>query len=258
MKNKNCGNRFANYIYKQMINKRFTNATYLRLLLIVFVTATLFSCNIFKRQPKPSDFFTGTIVYNVEVKTSNLTTEAVKSKRDLLGTKMTLTVFENGDIQRVYDGSVNSGYEAEYINLNENTILQKYKSNDSIYTHSASTQNMVKISDVRIPESTPVSVLDMTCKTQAIGVQEIEPSDKKRTYLTLFYSYNEAIRVDKFKYSKVNDDLWAYFMSENDGALFLKFVQDYSTHKVVYTAIKIEKGVYPTEAETTINLKLDK
>ena len=242
-----------------MRNKRFIDSKILFLgmgTMLTFILLT--SCDILKKQNRQQDFFTGTIVYNVEVLTNDLNTQDVKFKRDLLGYKMTLTVFENGDIQRVYDGSVNFGYEAEYINVIENTVLQKFKSNDSIYSRNASTENMVKISDVRLPQSIPVSVLDLKCETKAIGVQEIEPIDKKRTYLTLYYSYNETIKLDKTKYTKINDDLWAYFMDESNGAIFLKFEQDYATYKIVYTAIQIQKGVFPSEAENAPKLNFSK
>jgi hypothetical protein len=221
---------------------------------IVVSLLVLSSCQVLKQNKKQENYFSGSIEYDVAVIPHDLTTQDFKSKKDLLGTKMILTIYPNGDLQRVYKGSTNFGYQASYIQLDENLVIEKFISKDSIIQRDASQENMVKISDVRVSNTEPITILDLPCKTTAVGVQETDVIDKKRLYLTLYCSYNESLKLDKKKYSDVHEDLWSYFMNKNDGALFLKYELDYATYKVVYTATRIAPQEYPSDDENLIKL----
>ena len=107
---------------------------------------------------------------------------------------------------------------------------------------------MAKLNNVR-NKSEKIQVLDKQLDEVAIGAQEYPSRTSKGQYLTIRYWYANDLRVDKSKYTKVNDELWSYFMNASDGSLFLKYEMDYFTYKVVYTAREIR----PNRFEETKN-----
>ncbi|MGB1037597.1 MAG: hypothetical protein ACPGYY_03045 [Bacteroidia bacterium] len=183
------------------------------------------------------DLFKGTIVYDVEV-VQKVDTFFEKNKKALFGNEMVLTVFRNGDIQKVYNGASSKGYDLHYISLEDNVVIEKYNNNDSLYTHAASTQNISKINDLRGPKQ-EISILDHSLKEVAIAAQEAPTSHSSGNYLTIKYWYTDALKIDKTRYTNVNDDLWNYFINKSDGSLYLKYEIDYFTYKVIYTAKEI-------------------
>lgn len=183
------------------------------------------------------ELFKGTIVYAVEV-VQKVDTSFEKNKKALLGDEMVLTVFRNGDIQKVYNGASTQGYDLQYISLEDNVVIEKYNNSDSLYTHAASSQNISKINDLRGPKK-ELSILDHPLKEVAIAAQEAPTSLSSGNYLTIKYWYTEALRLDKTRYTNVNDDLWNYFVNKSDGSLYLKYEIDYFTYKVIYTAKEI-------------------
>lgn len=224
---------------------------------ILVALILLASCRLFKKNTSTPNFFVGSIKYDVLITAIDQPSSDMKTKIDLLGSKMILTVYPNGDIQKTYKGSTSFGYEAEYLKLDKNLVFQKYNSSDSILSRDAANENMIKISDVRVDGNEVVTVLGMPCQTTAIGIQEISSIDKKRSYATLYYSYNDSISIDKTKYAQVNDNLWAYLLDESNGAIFLKYELLYSTYKVTYTATKIAPGEYPSADENLILVPKD-
>ena len=186
--------------------------------------------------------FAGTIVYKVEVE-QNVDTSYEKNKKALFGDQMSLTVFKNGDIQRTYNGASTKGYDLLYIDVEENQILEKYNNSDSLYVIDAIAPNMTKLNDLRVTNE-KVELLNYPLKQVAIGAQELSTEGGMGKYLTIKYWYAEGLKVDKSKYAKVNKDLWAYFLNESDGSLYLKYEIDYFTYKVTYTAVDILPGEF--------------
>jgi hypothetical protein len=186
--------------------------------------------------------FHGTIVYDVEV-IQNTDTAFVKNKKGLYGTEMYLTVFKNGDIQRKYNGASSQGYDLYYIDVASNQILEKYNNSDSLYVHNAGTQNFIKLNDLR-GSTDDLSILNYDLIDLSIGAQELDADASQRKYLTIQYWYADDIKIDKTKYTSVNDELWNYFINKSDGSLFLRYEIDYFTYKVVYTAKDIQPNKF--------------
>ncbi|PCJ67264.1 MAG: hypothetical protein COA58_02800 [Bacteroidetes bacterium] len=188
------------------------------------------------------DLFKGTIIYDVEV-VQNVDTAFEKNKKALFGNEMYLTIFKNGDIQRKYNGASTKGYDLYYIDIKNNEVIEKYNNSDSLFVRNASTQNMVKLNDLRGSQEKLV-ILGYELKDLAIGAQAIDAKDNSRKYLTLKYWYAEDLRIDKSKYKDVNDELWNYFINKSDGSVFLKFEIDYFSYKVIYTAREIRPNKF--------------
>lgn len=186
--------------------------------------------------------FSGTIIYSIDVQ-QNVDTTFVKNKKAVFGTEMYLTVFKNGDIQRKYKGNSPTGYDLHYINLEDNQVLEKYNNSDSLFVHSAAQQDMTKMNELRVTKEQS-EVLGISTEQIAIAAKEVPSSKSIGDYLTIKYWYSPTVRVDKSKYSNVNDELWSYFMNKSDGSLYLKYEIDYFSYKVTYTATQILPGKY--------------
>lgn len=198
-------------------------------------------------QGEKQDYFQGTIVYDVEVVLSKVDTSA-KTKKSMFGDEMYLTIFKNGDIQRKYNGTSPSGYDLHYIDIAEDVVMEKYNYSDTLFTHKASSQNIIKLNSLR-KDNTATSILSYDLKDVSIGAQSLSSKGTSIAYLTIKYWYTDAIRVDKSKYENVNDDLWNYFMNESNGALYLKYEVDYFNYKVIYTAKEIKPNKYEKSKE---------
>ena len=186
--------------------------------------------------------FKGTIVYDVAVE-QTVDTAYQKNKKAFYGDEMYLTVFRNGNIQRKYNGTSTHGYDLHYIDIEKNTVLQKYNHSDSLYAHKASTQNVIKINNLR-SNNEKTEVLGRELTQVAIGAESIDVKDKSRKYLTLKYWYADDVKIDKTKYTEVNDDLWNYFLNKSNGSIYLKYEIDYFTYKVTYTAKSIQPNKF--------------
>lgn len=195
--------------------------------------------------------FKGTIVYDVEV-INNSDEQQTKSKKDLYGTEMSLTVFKNGDLQRKYTTSSIDGYGIQYVDIENQKVIEKYNNSDSLFVHKAAIQNRNKLYDLRTTNEKQ-TVLDYELKDVSIGAEDIARNYEK-TYLTVRYWYSDQLKVDKAVYANVNDDLWSYFMNKSDGSLFLKMEIDYFTHKVVYTAKEILSGEYDKSTKELLEI----
>lgn len=191
--------------------------------------------------------FRGTIVYDVEV-INNSDEPQTKTKKALYGTEMYFTVFKNGDLQRKYNTTSKEGYDIKYIDVTEQTVLEKYNNSDSLFVHQAVAQNQNKLYDLSTTDE-KVSILSYELKDLSIGAEDIATRYKTKTYLTIKYWYSELLKVDKVLYTNVNDDLWSYFMNKSNGSLFLKMEVDYFTHKIIYTAKEILPGKYDKSNE---------
>ena len=212
-------------------------------LFAVFATILFAGCKtVSTAQGDKVKLFQGTIVYDVEV-VQTTDTAFQKSKKELYGTEMYLTVFKNGDIQRKYNGASTNGYDLYYMDIASNEILEKYNNSDSIYVHNAGTQNIIKLNDLRGSKD-ELSVLNYSLTNLSIGAQELDPNANDRKYLTMKYWYADDIKIDKSKYSSINDELWNYFINKSDGSLFLKYEIDYFTYKVIYTAKNIQPNKF--------------
>jgi hypothetical protein len=190
--------------------------------------------------------FKGTIVYDVEV-INNTDEPKTKAKKALYGTEMYFTIFKNGDLQRKYTTTSSVGYDLQYLDVANQTVLEKYNNSDSFFVHKATTQNRNKLYDLRKTDE-KVNILNYSLKDVSIGAEDIAKNYEK-TYLTIKYWYSDQLKIDKTLYSNVNDDLWSYFMNKSDGSLFLKMEIDYFTHKVVYTAKEILPGKYENSTD---------
>lgn len=184
--------------------------------------------------------FRGTIIYDVDV-VQNSDTSFEEDKRALYGNEMHLTVFKNGDLQRRYDGTGSQGFEIYFLDVDQNEIVEKYKHSDTLYVHQANTNNIQKVSDIRL-KNEEVSILNYTLKELAIAAQEAPNSNRVGRYLSLKYWYAPELKVDKDMYANVNEDFWNYFMNKSDGSIYLKYEIDYFTYKVTYTAKQILPG----------------
>ena len=213
------------------------------ILTILFVSLCLVSCKTIESASGDKvKLFQGTIVYDVEV-LQTLDTAFQKSKKELYGTEMYLTVFKNGDIQRKYNGASPKGYDLYYIDIANNEVLEKYNNSDSLYVHSAGTQDIIKLNDLRGTKD-DLAVLNYDLINLSIGAQELDPNARDRKYLTIKYWYADDIKIDKTKYTSVNDELWNYFLNKSDGSLFLRYEIDYFTYKVIYTAKNIQPNKF--------------
>jgi hypothetical protein len=186
--------------------------------------------------------FAGTIIYDVKVE-QKVDTTYEKNKKALFGNEMHLTVFRNGDIQRLYNGSSTEGYDMCYVDLEKNSVFEKYNNSDSLYTHSLHEQNISKLANLRMDDE-EISVLNYKLDKVGISAQEAPSTTSTGRYLTIKYWYASDLKIDKSLYTGVNDDLWNYFMSKSDGAIYLKYEIDYFTYKVTYTAKEILPGKF--------------
>ncbi|MDB4107531.1 hypothetical protein OAD66_06280 [Bacteroidia bacterium] len=206
-------------------------------LILIIALFTAGCKSVTKSSGEKVNLFKGTIVYDVEV-VQIVDSLYEKNKKALFGDEMYLTIFRNGDIQRKYNGASSKGYDLHYIDLEQNTVMEKYNNSDSLHTHSASAQNMVKLNSLR-DDKQSLQVLDYDLQEVAIGAEAIDAKDNSRKYLTVKYWYADGLKIDETNYSNVNDDLWNYFINKSDGSLYLKYEIDYFTYKVIYTAKEI-------------------
>lgn len=224
------------------------NRSKLILCISLFMIFTITGCkSVTTASGEKVPLFKGTIIYDVEI-VNQVDTSFVKNKKALFGTEMYLTVFRNGDIQRKYNGASINGYDLYYINIEENKVLEKYNNSDSLYVHSASEQNVKKVNNLKVNDD-KVTVLDRELKSVAIAAQNAPSINSKGDYVTIKYWYDDALKIHKSKYGKVNDDLLNYFLNESDGSLYLKYEIDYFTYKVIYTAIEILPNKFEKEKE---------
>ena len=193
------------------------------------------------------DYFKGTIIYDVEVVLSTTDTSA-KAKKSFFGDEMYLTIFKNGDIQRKYNGNSPEGYDLYYVDLEENLVMEKYNNSDTLFTHKASTQNIIKLNSLS-EDNLKRKVMEYDLKDVSIGAQSLSAKGNSIAYLTIKYWYTEALKVDKTQYVNINDDLWNYFLRESNGSLFLKYEVDYFNYKVIYTAKEIKPNRYENYKE---------
>ena len=211
-------------------------------LLVLFLSAlssckTLTTSNGEKIKP-----FKGTIIYDVQV-VQVVDTSYVGDKKYFFGDQMHLTVFRNGDIQRKYFNSSRLGYDLDYMDIKHNIYISKYNNSDSFYQENAKIANMAKVRDLPLSKESE-KILSYDLKEIAIGAQETATPSVKGDFLSIRYWHTDEYKVDKLVYSKVNRDLWSYFMTNSDGSLCLKYEIDYFTYKVTYTAIEILPGKY--------------
>jgi hypothetical protein len=200
-----------------------------------------------KSTPEKQDYFKGTIIYDVEVVLSKTDTSA-KAKKSFFGSEMYLTIFKNGDIQRKYNGNLPEGYDLYYVDLEENLVMEKYNNSDTLFTHKASTKNIIKLNSLR-EDNAKIKVMEYDLKDVSIGAQSLSAKGNSIAYLTIKYWYTEALKVDKTQYVNINDDLWNFFLRESNGSLFLKYEVDYFNYKVIYTAKEVKPNRYENYKE---------
>jgi hypothetical protein len=220
----------------------------MRITIISILILSLGGCKTLdKSTPEKQDYFKGTIIYDVEVVLSKTDTSA-KAKKSFFGSEMYLTIFKNGDIQRKYNGNLPEGYDLYYVDLEENLVMEKYNNSDTLFTHKASTQNIIKLNALR-EDNAKIKVIEYDLKDVSIGAQSLSAKGNSIAYLTIKYWYTEALKVDKTQYVNINDDLWNYFLRESNGSLFLKYEVDYFNYKVIYTAKEIKPNRYENYKE---------
>jgi hypothetical protein len=217
-----------------------TKSTHIIFLLVLFIFAsckTLTTSNGEKIKP-----FKGTIIYDVQV-VQLVDTTYVRDKTDFFGDQMHLTVFRNGDIQRKFFNASRLGYDLTYLDIKNKLDVTKYNHSDTLYEKSSNSSNMTKVKGIPLSMTTE-KILSYDLTEIAIGAKEIATPSVKGDFLSIRYWHTDEYKVDKLVYSKVNRDLWSYFMTNSDGSLCLKYEIDYFTYKVTYTAIEILPGKY--------------
>lgn len=191
--------------------------------------------------------FHGTIIYDVTI-TEISDSKYTGNPKAKYGEEMHLTVFKNGDIQRKYIGADETGYDLTYLNLEQNTVLEKFNASDSLFVHSASKTDMIKLNELRNSDK-PVKVLDRELSQVAIAAQQGSSQLTNGNYVSVNYWYDEQLKVDKSRYTGVNEELLNYFLEETNGSLYLKYELNYYTHKITFTAKEILRGKYEKEKE---------
>jgi hypothetical protein len=227
----------------------------MKLLSVISVLLILSSCSLFKKKStEQADYFTGTIVYDVQVVKVKPDYSRMEYQTGKYGNEMTLTIFENGDIQRKYAGTATQGYKSIYLDLEKNEINGQYNFSDSVYYYQASERDLFKLSDAKTDAQSD-SILGYATDQLAMVAEEPSFNGGPRDQLVVKYWYNNSLKLNSDLYEDVSAGLWNYYTNKSE-AVYLKMELNYFDFKVIYTAKEINKGIYEVNStEGKIRLK---